>query len=141
MTDKELRKLSRLELLELLLRESKENRELKAELEKIKGEKSFEKTTEQLKEAAAQFDTSMQSAESLVTMLQRLVFGEAAASADSGARDKDSRDALTRKKMLTDIDIYRRLMVFYSQNTDALSALPDRLREDIIRRLREAMGE
>ena len=142
MTDKELRKLSRLELLELLLKESKENRELKAELEKIKSEKSIEKTTEQLKETAAQFDTSMQNAESLVAMLRKLVFGEGAAEASgSGSKTKDNLDTASRKKVLTDIDIYRRLMVFFSRDADALSLLPDRLREDVIRRLKEAMAE
>ena len=139
MTDKELRKLSRLELLELLLKESKENRELKAELEKIK---SVEKTTEQLKETAAQFDTSMQNAESLVAMLRKLVFGEGAAEASgSGTKTKDNLYTASRKKVLTDIDIYRRLMVFFSRDADALSLLPDRLREDVIRRLKEAMAE
>ena len=39
-TDKELKKLSRLELLELLLTESRENERLREELEKIKHKKS-----------------------------------------------------------------------------------------------------
>ena len=41
MTDKELKKLSRLELLELLLAESRENERLRAEIEQIKQENTI----------------------------------------------------------------------------------------------------
>ena len=44
MNDKELKKLSRLELLELLLAESRENERLRAEIEQIKQENTIIKT-------------------------------------------------------------------------------------------------
>ncbi|MEE1065893.1 MAG: hypothetical protein UH249_07165 [Acutalibacteraceae bacterium] len=60
MTDKELKKLSRLELLELLLIETKENERLKTELEKIKKENSIEKSAQLLNETANQLDAALQ---------------------------------------------------------------------------------
>lgn len=55
-TDKELKKLSRLELLELLLAESRENERLRAELEEIKQENAVKKSAEQLSETSKQLD-------------------------------------------------------------------------------------
>ena len=52
MTDKELKKLSRLELLELLLTESRENERLREELEKLKQENTILKSAEQLNETS-----------------------------------------------------------------------------------------
>ncbi len=52
MTDKELKKLSKLELLELLLVESRENERLRAELEQIKQENAIKTSVQQLNETA-----------------------------------------------------------------------------------------
>lgn len=52
MTDKELKKLSKLELLELLLVESRENERLRAELEQIKQESTIKTSVQQLNETA-----------------------------------------------------------------------------------------
>lgn len=52
MTDKELKKLSKLELLELLLVESRENERLRAELEQIKQENNMKTSVKQLNETA-----------------------------------------------------------------------------------------
>lgn len=52
MTDKELKKLSKLELLELLLVESRENERLRAELEQIKQESTIKISVQQLNETA-----------------------------------------------------------------------------------------
>ena len=52
MTDKELTKLSRLELLELLLAESRENERLRAEIEQIKQENTIIKSVQQLDETS-----------------------------------------------------------------------------------------
>ena len=62
MTDKELKKLSRLELLELLLIETHENERLKEELEKAKKENSIEKSAQLLNETAKQLDETLQKA-------------------------------------------------------------------------------
>lgn len=60
-TDKELKKLSRLELLELLLTETRENERLREELEKAKQENSIEKSAVLLNETAKQLETALQS--------------------------------------------------------------------------------
>ena len=52
MTDKELMKFSKLELLELLLVESRENERLRAELEQLKQENTIKKSVQQLNETA-----------------------------------------------------------------------------------------
>lgn len=52
MTDKELKKLSRLELLELLLTESRENERLREEIEKLKQENTILKSAERLNETS-----------------------------------------------------------------------------------------
>ena len=61
MTDKELKRLSRLELLELLLTETRENERLREELEKAKQENSIEKSAVLLNETAKQLETALQS--------------------------------------------------------------------------------
>ena len=65
MTDKELKKLSRLELLELLLAETRENERLREELEKAKNENSIEKSAQLLNETAKQLDDALQRVSSL----------------------------------------------------------------------------
>ena len=60
-TDKELKRLSRLELLELLLTETRENERLREELEKAKKENSIEKSAVLLNETAKQLETALQS--------------------------------------------------------------------------------
>ena len=59
-TDKELKKLSRLELLELLLTETRENEKLREELEKAKQENSIEKSAVILNETAKQLEAALQ---------------------------------------------------------------------------------
>lgn len=59
-TDKELKRLSRLELLELLLTETRENERLREELAKAKKENSIEKSATLLNETAKQLDEALQ---------------------------------------------------------------------------------
>lgn len=67
MTDKELKKLSRLELLELLLTESRENERLREELERVKKENTVEKSAQQLNETSKQLDSALQKLSSMLT--------------------------------------------------------------------------
>lgn len=76
MTDKELKKLSRLELLELLLEESRENERLRVELEKLKAENSVVKSARHLNEASEKMNESLHSAAELTDTLNRLVAGK-----------------------------------------------------------------
>ncbi len=68
-TDKELKKLSRLELLELLLVESRENERLREELEKIKQENVIIKSAQHLNETSENLD---ETSEKLGTALQKV---------------------------------------------------------------------
>lgn len=139
MTDKELRKLSRLELLELLLKESSENRKLQAELDKLKSENSIAKTSERLMETAEQFDTSLQNVEGLVAVIQKFFSAENAELSQivthTVPENTDNITNAKKKKPSEDADIYRRLMIFFARNMNYLSYLPDNLSEDISRRL------
>ena len=65
MTDKELKRLSRLELLELLLQETRENEKLRAELAKAKKENGIEKSAVILNETAKQLNEALQRVASL----------------------------------------------------------------------------
>ncbi|MBR3753724.1 MAG: hypothetical protein IKK49_01300 [Clostridia bacterium] len=67
MTDKELKKLSRLELLELLLTESRENERLREELERINAENAVEKSAQHLNETAKQLDSALQKVLSMMS--------------------------------------------------------------------------
>lgn len=76
MTDKELKKLSRLELLELLLNESRENERLRTELDKLKNENSVQKSAQHLNEASDKMNESLQNAAVLADTLNRLIAGK-----------------------------------------------------------------
>ena len=66
MTDKELKKLSRLELLELLLEVSNENEELKQKMEKMASENEVSKSIENLVVATKQVNEILSHANKLV---------------------------------------------------------------------------
>ena len=79
MTDKELKKLSRLELLELLLAETRENERLRTELEKIKQENTIKKsaqhlnqTSENLGEASDKLSAALQQVSSIISGLDKI---------------------------------------------------------------------
>lgn len=74
-TDKELKKLSRLELLELLLTESRENERLREELEKIKKENAIEKSAQQLNEVSKQMDETSEKLGDALKQISELVNG------------------------------------------------------------------
>ena len=74
MTDKELKKLSRLELLELLLVESRENERLREELEKIKQENTIKKSAEHLEVASKQIETAMEQVSEIINNLSSGAF-------------------------------------------------------------------
>ena len=148
MTDKELRKLSRLELLELLLKESSENQKLREELDKLKSEKTIEKTAERLTETADHLDSSLQNIENYVTLMQSMISEKNYEQQDKPAEeiaektettDTPLSDTPKTKKLSEDADIYRRFMQFFFYNRNNLVFLPDDLREDVTRRLSEIM--
>lgn len=152
MTDKELRKLSRLELLELLLKESSENQKLREELDKLKSEKTIEHTAERLTETADNLASSIQNIENYITVIQNIVADKNTESANDSEKESETEvieetetsDSLdsgfqNQKKISEDADIYRRFMQFFYYNRNNLVFLPDDLRQDVTRRLSEIM--
>ncbi len=143
MTDKELRKLSRLELLELLLKEGRENTKLQEELNKLKSENSIATTAEHMRETADLLDESLQNIGELAVIMKKLVYGEnSVPSTNSEQTDKEKSESSSlhkKKNVSEDADIYRRIMQFYAHNTDHLSYLPPELCEDVTKRLTEIL--
>ncbi len=115
MTDKELRKLSRLDLLELLLEQTKINEQLKAENQQLKSSSGEFNSIENLKKLNKQLSTAL----SYVDLL-----------ASSPVKSQKTSDAPSDK------NIYNRIMYFYHKNDDVISTLPDDLQADIRARLR-----
>ena len=88
MTDKELKKLSRLELLELLLTVTRENELLKAELENLKQVNTIEKSAEHLNETSKQLETALKKVSSIISTGDK----------DSDSADKSDNDTKQKKK-------------------------------------------
>ncbi len=111
MTDKELKKLSRLELLELLLNESRENERLRIELDKLKNENSVQKSAQHLNEASDKMHESLQNAAVLADTLNRLISGKIVVSEE-----------------ISEIQSYRSEDIPHNDNSDNLSeteVIPD----------------
>lgn len=138
MTEKELKKLSRLELLELLLDESRENKKLRAELEKIKTENSIEKKRENLSVITKQLNTALSSVHTLTRDLQKI-------REDTASQPQRTENLATdeKKKQENTFDrsLYQRLMNFFYRNEIYTALLPKELQDDVKTRLRSILNE
>lgn len=134
MTEKELKKLSRLELLELLLAEIKEN-------EKLRDEK------EAIRVASSETDVTDISLSEISGLTQRLgaVLGVAerlTMSLQNTVADKKERqpapvmDDETRKRIISDRELYWRMMYYFDSHPDKTECLPEDIAADIARRLK-----
>ena len=72
-TDKELKKLSRLELLELLLAESRENERLRAEIEQIKQENTIIKSVQQLDETSTKLNETSDKLSAVLQLVSSII--------------------------------------------------------------------
>ena len=140
MTDKELKKLSRLELLELLLEASKENKKLKEEIQKLKAENKTAQNIENLSAATVQIESALKYANSLTDTLKEN------ARADSSVGNTVNTNAQNMKESrgiksdsVSDRDLYWRTMGFYAKHREALDVLPDDLRNSIEHRINEIL--
>ncbi|MBQ8210351.1 MAG: hypothetical protein IJZ35_07215 [Clostridia bacterium] len=120
MTEKELRKLSRLDILELLLEQTKINEQLRAEIDRIQGSDSEFNSIENLQKLNSQLSSALAYTDSLTKKAQK----------STSSQDRKS-----------DKYIYSRIMYFYLKNDAAMSALPPDLQEDIRERLRKVINE
>ena len=114
MTEKELKKLSRLELLELLLEASKENQELKERNGQLKAQIETVQRIDKLSATVEQMEDALQSVHRLTANLQ------SKGCTDAPAAPVDD----CPEPSLLDKEIYRRLLKFYSENPALATALP-----------------
>lgn len=156
MTEKELKKLSRLELLEILLEESKENEKLRQELQEKSDENIMTQSIRDLSLMADKMNSALNKADALTKDLQKIakdgitVTAVAAENREAKPAQKigvQSYPTPPRKEaapvkqedktvILSDRNLYWRLMRYYSQNEMALAFLPPDIQNDIKARLR-----
>lgn len=134
MTDKELRKLSRLELLELLLEASRENEKLKEKIEKLKIENATAHSIENLSLATGQIESALKYANSLTDTLKDRSGG--AIPHDTYYRNYTSQV----RSSSSDRELYWRIMGFYSKNGEALGMLPEEIRNDVTERIEKIVS-
>lgn len=140
MTDKELRKLSRLELLELLLEASKENKELKDKIERLKLENKTAHNIENLSVATRKVESALKYANSLTSALKN-------APKESARSNYYDRFNTTEKKetsqiknsSVSDKEIYKRMLSFFAKNDDKLDVFPDELEYDVRERIKSIL--
>ncbi len=133
MTDKELRKLSRLELLELLLEVSNENKMLSEKIDKLKAENKTAESIENLSVVTRQVENALKYAESLTDTLKN-VSGTSAVKNSSANKEDPVKQAV-----LTDREIYRRILCFFAENDEKLSVFPEELENDVRQRIRSIL--
>ena len=131
MTDKELRKLSRLELLELLLEVSNENKKLKERIEALKNENKTAQNIENLSAATGQVEAALKYANSLIDNLK--------ASTHSESKHSDKREKQLNSEAMTDREIYIRMLRFFAENDEKLSVFPSDIENDVRTRIRSIL--
>ena len=134
MTDKELKKLSRLELLELLLEASKENKKLKEKIKKMTSENEASKSIENLVATTKQASDILGYANKLVETMKN-----APADTENIRPVKESKPGSDNSKNYTDRNLYLNIMNYYARNNEALEALPTELKNDITKRIKEIL--
>ena len=138
MTDKELKKLSRLELLELLLEVSNENTMLKQKMEKMTNEiensKSIENLAATTKQARDILDYAQKLVENMKTTSENM-------DVENVTSNKVVKNVPQHSKSYIDRNLYLRIMNFYSKNEKALEILPPELRSDIMNRVKEIINK
>ena len=131
MTDKELRKLSRLELLELLLEASKENKKLQEEIDALKYENKTAQNIENLSLATGQVESALKYANSLIDNLRTTEKHE--------SRYVDNAEKKINSEANTDREIYIRMLRFFVKNDDKLSVFPSDIENDVRKRIRSIL--
>ena len=131
MTDKELRKLSRLELLELLLEVSNENKKLKERIEALKNENKTAQNIENLSAATGQVEAALKYANSLIDNLK--------ASTHSESKHSDKREKQLNSEAMTDRGIYIRMLRFFAENDEKLGVFPSNIENDVRTRIRSIL--
>ncbi|MBQ8503566.1 MAG: hypothetical protein IJ491_04725 [Clostridia bacterium] len=156
MTDKELKKLSRLELLEILLEESKENERLRTEIEETKNEENPANVEKKLSEMTVQMNSALSQANTLIHELKQITregitvkaVGKTSSVPEGGQvypkvpkKENPPLDEKARNIIISDRKLYWRMMHFYAQNEMALAFLPPDIQNDVRMRLRGIIND
>lgn len=158
MTDKELKKLSRLELLEVLLEESKENEKLRKSLKNAKAEIAVSESIKKASEITEQAREVLEYANSLSVNLKEAVkrasytelkFNSSAAYIGNVPPTKKIiakgpfkyETDKTPSSSVSDRDLYWRLMGFFAKNDGVLNYLPSDISEDVRVRVKEILDD
>ena len=126
MTDKELRKLNRLELLELLLEASKENKKLKEQIKQLQLENKTTQNIESLSVITGQMENALKYANNITDTLRPA--SKSAPSSDDAAKNND----INKSDSLSDVEIYKRMLLFFANNDAKLSVFPADI-ENVVR--------
>ena len=132
MTDKELRKLSRLELLELLLTVSKENEMLKEKIKELKVDNLTSRNIENLSEATVSVENALKYANSITESLEVTTVKK---ENDSEKTSRVNSRKITDDGILTDREIYKRLLCFFAENDGELEHFPEDIRYNVRARI------
>ncbi len=139
MTDKELKKLSRLELLELLLQASEENRKLKKQIDRLNVENRTTQNIENLSVITRQVENALEYANSLTDSL-KTTSGEAVPSKNNADNTKTkNNETSVRSGSLSDVEIYRRMLYFFANNDDKLNVFPADIENDVRARIKSIL--
>ena len=135
MTDKELRKLSRLELLELLLEAEKENSRLKAEVSRFEIDNKTSQNIENLSAMIRQLEDSISKVNGLAGVLKNVPVSAVVTGCDKADRVRSEKDGAA------DVDIYKRLLVFFATNEEKTDMLPTDIAEDVRARINSLLDK
>lgn len=152
MTDKQLKKLSRLEVLELLLEQTKINEQLRFEIDELKKEISAAKSIDTLEELTEQMNNALENLAGQTRKIEEF-FAENKKSDEvqlpeekeeqvqeteenSEEKPEESEITIKEQKRYSNINLYSRLMYFYYKNDNALNALPEDIQRDVREKFR-----
>lgn len=165
MTDKQLKKLSRLEVLELLLEQTKINEQLRAEIAELENELSKSNRIAMLDKLAAEMQSSVETLNRHTKKIETL-FESSNTGTESNAqigseknnnelrtagdvhqvteeyekadvkRPAENKITINEKNRYSNINLYSRLMYFYYKNENALSILPEDIQRDVREKLK-----
>ena len=129
MTEKELKKLSRLELLELLLEVSKENKKLKEEIKLLKIENKTTQNIDKLSEITGQIENALRYANNITDTLRTT------SGAVASPGNKINKIGI-KSDPLSDVEIYKRMLRFFAGNDNKLGMFPDDIANDVRARIK-----
>ncbi len=138
MTTKELRKMSRLELLELLLDAGKENKKLKEQMQKLTAENEALQQLDSLSVLTRQLENSLQSANRLQASLQANT-GQAQTAAPKNSGNAQAKPVLRDVPLPADREIYRQMLRFFAKQDEKINVFPDELANIVRLRLKNLL--